>query len=86
MKARSTCTGCGGSPSTRSRSSRVPTACGASGLLTVTSNVCVAVPPLFVAVTVTVVMPTDTGVTVTTDPATATDATPGLDDAAVKSR
>ena len=59
---------------------------GAPGLLTVTSNICVALPALFVAVTVTVAAPADTGVTLTTDPDTVTDAAPGVDETAVKSR
>ena len=83
-KAPATSTSCGGCPTSSSRSARLPTACGASGFRTVTSNVCIAVPALFVAVTVTVVVPTDTGVTVTTDPDTVSNAWPGFDETAVK--
>ena len=85
-KALSTRTRCGGCPSTSSRSSRLPTGLGAPGFRTVTSNVWVACPALFVAVTVTVVMPSVTGVTATTDPDTVTDAMPGFDETAVNSR
>ena len=52
---------------------------------TVTVNRCVAVPcepSASVAVTVTAAVPEDTGVTITTDPDTATDATAGVDDTA----
>ena len=51
--------------------------------VTDTANCCIALaPPVSVAVTVTVVMPTDTGVTVARDPATIAVATAGADDAA----
>ena len=59
----------------------MPAAC------TVTVNVCVAVsrePPTSVAVTVTVVRPSDDGVTVNTEPDTDTVASPGDDDTASK--
>ena len=82
MNASATSTSRGGCPSSSSRSSRLPTALGAIGLRTVTSNVCVACPALFDAVTVTVVVPTATAVTVTTVPEISTVAKPGSDDSA----
>ena len=60
----------------------LPTAVGAGGT-TVTAKACSALPPAFVAVTVTVALPTATAVTVTVAPSTATVATPGSEDSAV---
>ena len=73
--------------SARSESAgNVPAAWGGR-LATVTVNVCVVdEPPPPVPVTVTVVVPCNTGVTVTTEPATATVATVASDEAAVKVR
>ena len=86
MNARATSTSCGGCPTSSSRSARLPTACGAPGFRTVTENSCVTVPALFVATTITVVVPADTGVTLTTDPDTVTDATPEFVETAVNCR
>ena len=47
-----------------------------------TANDCSALPPEFVAVTVTVALPAATAVTVTAAPSTATEATPASEDAA----
>ena len=47
-----------------------------------TANDCSALPPAFVAVTVTVALPAATAVTVTAAPFTATEATPASEDAA----
>ena len=47
-----------------------------------TANDCSALPPAFVAVTVTVALPAATAVTVTTAPFTATEATPASEDSA----
>ena len=59
----------------------LPTAASAGGS-TVTAKDCSALPPAFVAVTVTVALPTATAVTVTSAPSTATEATPASEDAA----
>ena len=48
-----------------------------------TSKLCSALPPEFVAVTVTVALPVATAVTVTAAPSTSTAATPGSEDSAV---
>ena len=61
--------------------SMLPTAVGADGS-TVTANDCSALPPVFVAVTVTVALPAPTAVTVTAAPSTATEATPASEDPA----
>ena len=53
------------------------------GSWTVTAKDCSALPPAFVAVTVTVALPTATAVTVTTAPSTATVATAASEDSAV---
>ena len=69
-------------PSVIVAASMLPTAAGADGT-TVTAKGCSALPPAFVAVTVTVALPAATAVTVTTAPSTATVATPGSEDSAV---
>ena len=53
----------------------LPTVAGAGGT-TVTVNPCAALPPPFVAVTVTVALPAAPAVTVTAAPSVATVATP----------
>ena len=58
----------------------LPVAVGAGGS-TVTAKVCSALPPAFVAVTVTVALPTATAVTVTVAPSTSTAATSLSEDA-----
>ena len=82
--ASSTCTGCGDCPFTKVTSSRRPTRRGASrrGFRTVTENSCCALLVPLVAVTVTLVIPGATGVTVTTDPETETVAAAMFDDTA----
>ena len=60
----------------------LPTVAGAGGS-TVTAKPCSALPPEFVAVTVMVVLPGATAVTVTSEPATSTVATPVSGDVAV---
>ena len=62
--------------------SMLPTASGAGGT-TVTSKLCSALPPEFVAVTITVASPTATAVTATAAPSTSTVATPRSEDSAV---
>ena len=69
------------SPSLIVAASMLPTVAGADGT-TVTAKDCSALPPAFVAVTVTVVLPAATAVTVTAAPSTATEATPASEDAA----
>ena len=69
-------------PSARVAGAMLPTASGAGGT-TVTSKLCSALPPEFVAVTITVAVPTATPVTVTVTPSTATVATAGSEDSAV---
>ena len=59
-------------PSVIVAASMLPTAAGADGT-TVTAKACSALPPAFVAVTVTSRSPAATAVTVTTAPSTATD-------------
>ena len=68
-------------PSVIVAASMLPTEAGAGGT-TVTANSCSALPPAFVAVTVTVALPAATAVTVTAAPSTATVATPGSEDSA----
>ena len=68
-------------PSVSVTPSMPPTAVGAGGT-TVTVRRCSALPPAFVAVTVTVALPAATAVTVTAAPSTANVATPGSEDAA----
>ena len=62
--------------------SMLPTVAGAGGT-TVTVNACVALPPAFAAVTVSVALPAATAVTVTLAPATSTVATASSEDSAV---
>ena len=59
----------------------LPTATGAGGS-TVTAKDCSALPPAFVAVTVTVALPAATAVTATAAPSTPTVTTPGSEDSA----
>ena len=59
----------------------LPTVAGAGGS-TVTAKDCSALPPEFVAVTVTVALPAATAVTVTAAPLTSTEATSLSEDAA----
>ena len=68
-------------PSVSVAASMLPTVTGAGGT-TVTPKLCSALPPTFVAVTVTVALPAATAVTVTTAPSTATVATAPSEDAA----
>ena len=60
----------------------LPTASGAGGT-TVTAKLWSALPPEFVAVTITVAVPTATPVSVTAASSTSTVATPGSEDSAV---
>ena len=69
-------------PTASVTASMAPTAAGADGV-TVTVKLCPALPPAFVAVTVTVASPAATAVTVTLAPSTATVATAVSDDSAV---
>ena len=62
--------------------SMLPTGSGAGGT-TVTSKLCSALPPAFVAVTVTVALPVATAVTVTAAPSTSTVTTSASEDSAV---
>ena len=63
--------------------SMLPAAAGADTAEgTVTANACVALPPAFVAVTVSVALPAVTAVTVTLAPATSTVATALSEDCA----
>ena len=68
-------------PSVRVAAGMAPTAVGAGGA-TVTAKACSALPPAFVAVTVTVALPAATAIKVTTAPSTATVATSGSEDSA----
>ena len=72
-------------PSVSVAASMLPTAVGSGGAggRTVTAKACSALPPAFVAVTVTVALPVATAVTVTTAPSTATVATSVSEDSAV---
>ena len=69
------------SPSVIVAASMLPVAVGAGGS-TVTANDCSALPPEFVAVTVTVALPAATALTVTPAPSTATEATSLSEDSA----
>ena len=69
-------------PSVSVMAATEPTAVGAGGT-TVTAKLCSALPPAFVAVTVTVALPAATAVTVTAAPSTATEATAVSEDSAV---
>ena len=69
------------SPSLIVAASMLPTVAGAGGS-TVTKKDCSALPPEFVAVTVTVALPAATAVAVTNAPSTATEATPASEDPA----
>ena len=69
-------------PSARVAGAMLPTASGADGT-TVTAKLCSALPPAFVAVTITVASPAATAVTVTVTPLTATVTTSASEDSAV---
>ena len=75
-------TACAPPPSASVIASMLPTASGAGGT-TVTAKLCSALPPAFVAVTITVAVPTATPVSVTAAPSTSTVATPRSEDSAV---
>ena len=69
-------------PSASVTPARLPTTLGGGGT-TVTAKRCSALPPTFVAVTVTVALPAATAVTATAAPSTATVATAVSEDATV---
>ena len=69
-------------PSARVAGAMLPPAVGADGT-TVTAKLCSALPPAFVAVTVTVASPTATAVTVTAEPSASTVTTSASEDSAV---